>query len=85
MSNKDKLEELGNLYNKTLKGGGEARLKAQNEKGKLTARQRIDGIVDKDSFIESQTYIKSRANEFGMDKKKFFGDGVVTGSAKVGG
>ncbi len=85
MSNKDKLEELENLYKNTLQGGGEARLKAQNEKGKLTARQRIDGLVDKSSFIESQTYIKSRANEFGMDKKKFLGDGVVTGSAKIGG
>jgi acetyl-CoA carboxylase carboxyltransferase component len=68
-----------------LKGGGEDRIKAQHEKGKLSARERIDKILDEGSFVEHQSYVTVRATTFGMDKKRFMGDGVVTGSGKIGG
>ena len=68
-----------------LKGGGEDRIKAQHEKGKLSARERIDTILDEGSFVEHQSYVTVRATTFGMDKKRFMGDGVVTGSGKIGG
>ncbi len=57
MSNIESLNKFKKLQAKMLQGGGEERLKAQNDKGKLTARQRITGLVDKDSFVESQAYI----------------------------
>jgi len=68
-----------------LKGGGEERVKAQHEKGKLTARERISLLLDGDSFIEHQPYISVRATDFGLDKKTFMGDGVVSGSGKIEG
>ncbi len=66
-------------------GGGEVQKARQHANGKLTARERIDAIFDQESFIENQVYIKSRTNEFGMDAKKFYGDGVVTGCGTIGG
>jgi acetyl-CoA carboxylase carboxyltransferase component len=58
---------------------------AQRAKGKLTARQRIELLVDPGSFIEQQPYVTGRATEFGLADRKFLGDGVVTGTGKVGG
>lgn len=66
-------------------GGGEARIDAQREKGKGIARERIDTLLDTDSFIEQQAYITSRSSEFGLADKRYYGDGVVTGSGKVDG
>ena len=85
MGNKEKLQEFQEVKEKMLKGGGEARIKAQHDKGKLTARERITGLTDEGSFIESQAYIKGRTTEFGMDKKRFAGDGVITGTGKING
>ena len=85
MGNNEKLQEFKEVKAKMLKGGGEARIKAQHDKGKFTARERIEGLTDEGSFIESQAYIKGRTTEFGMDKKRFAGDGVVTGSGKING
>ena len=85
MGNNEKLQEFKEVKAKMLKGGGDARIKAQHEKGKLTARERITGLMDEGSFIESQAYIQGRTTEFGMDKKRFAGDGVVTGCGKIGG
>ncbi|MDC7227060.1 MAG: acyl-CoA carboxylase subunit beta [Spirochaetales bacterium] len=85
MGNEERLQEFKEVKAKMLKGGGDARIKAQHEKGKKTARERIEGITDEGSFIESQAYIKGRTTEFGMDKKRFSGDGVVTGSGKING
>jgi len=68
-----------------MKGGGDKRIAAQHEKGKLTARERLDLLLDSGSFIEHQSYITGRTEHFGMDKKHFLGDGVVSGCGKVNG
>ena len=70
---------------KMLSGGGQDKISIQHSKGKRTARERINLLFDYGSFIEHQPYVLSRSSEFGMDKKKFFGDGVITGSGKING
>jgi acetyl-CoA carboxylase carboxyltransferase component len=68
-----------------LAGGGPDRVEAQHNKGKLTARERIDLLLDPGTFIEQQPYVTVRATDFGVGEKKFPGDGVVSGTGKVGG
>jgi acetyl-CoA carboxylase carboxyltransferase component len=67
------------------KGGGTSRIEAQHEKGKKTARERIDTLLDAGSFSEIDTFMTHRNTEFGMDKQRFPGDGVVTGFGKIDG
>ncbi|MFH1687564.1 MAG: acyl-CoA carboxylase subunit beta [bacterium] len=66
-------------------GGGQARIEAQHKKGKLTARERIELLVDPNSFEEFDMFVTHRSHDFGLEKQKYLGDGVVTGCAKVGG
>ena len=66
-------------------GGGEKRIKAQHKKGKLTARERIELLVDEDSFQELGMFVEHRATSFGLDKQKIPGDGVVTGYGTIHG
>jgi len=66
-------------------GGGEERIKSQHKKGKLTARERIDLLVDEGSFEEIDMFVKHRSKDFGIDKQSYPGDGVVTGFAKIDG
>ncbi len=82
---KDKIEELKKLREKAKLGGGKARIKIQHDKGKLTARERIELLVDEGSFDEIDAFVKHRATDFGLDKQHFPGDGVVTGFAKIDG
>ncbi len=70
---------------KALEGGGEERIKKQHEKGKLTARERIEKLLDEGTFVEIGTFAESRATDFGMEKKRFPGDGVVTGYGTING
>ena len=70
---------------KAMEGGGEERIKKQHEKGKLTARERIEKLLDEGTFVEIGMFAESRATEFGMDKKRFPGDGVVTGYGTING
>ncbi|MBR6249829.1 MAG: acyl-CoA carboxylase subunit beta [Bacteroidales bacterium] len=65
--------------------GGQKRIDAQHEKGKLTARERIDLLVDEGSFEETDMFVTHRCTNFGMDTKKSLGDGVVCGSATING
>ncbi len=65
--------------------GGEERLKRQHDKGKLTARERLDILLDKNSFVEMDMFVKHRNHDFGMEKKKFATDGVVTGYGLIHG
>ncbi len=81
----DLIRELNELKEKIKKGGGEERIKQQHSKGKLTARERIDLLVDEGSFVEINPFVKHRVSWFDMDKKRFPGDGVVTGFAKIDG
>lgn len=66
-------------------GGGEEKIKKQHEEGKLTARERIDALVDEGTFFEIDDHIKHRSTYFGLDQKYFPADGVVTGIGKVNG
>ncbi|MFJ7826681.1 acyl-CoA carboxylase subunit beta [Psychrobacillus sp. NPDC096623] len=84
----DIYEKINDLYDRKRKielGGGDERIEKQHEKGKLTARERIELLVDKDSFVELNPFIKHRTVDFGMDKQEGPGDGVVTGYGKVNG
>ncbi len=84
-AHRESLANMTRTRETMLAGGGESRQANQRAKGKKTARERIQYLTDKGSFVENQPYMKSRNEDFGMDKKKFFGDGVVTGSALVDG
>src|ERR1044071_5516353 len=66
-------------------GGGARRIEAQHEKGKLTARERIDVLLDSDSFEEWDMFVEHRSQDFGMAEQKVPGDGVVTGYGTING
>ncbi|MBI1932360.1 MAG: acyl-CoA carboxylase subunit beta [Ignavibacteriales bacterium] len=80
---KNKNEYLDNLRKEAKLGGGIERVSSQHNKGKLTARERIELLVDEGSFDEIDMFVKHRSNDFGIDKQKFLGDGVITGFAKI--
>lgn len=83
MTEKENWKKLDKLREEAKLGGGEERIKAQHAKGKLTARERIELFVDEGSFEEIDMFVKHRTSGFGLDNKKFPGDGVVTGFAKI--
>ncbi len=66
-------------------GGGEERIEAQHNRGRLTARERIDLLLDKGSFREIDAFVVHRTNDFGLDKQKYLGDSVVTGWGTISG
>lgn len=78
-------EKLNRKRNEALAGGGEQRIASQHAKGKLTARERINLLVDEGTFCEIGAFVKHRSSDFGMDKQKIAGDGVVTGYGRVNG
>ncbi len=82
---KDILEKLEARREEARLGGGEKRIAAQHAKGKLTARERIELLLDENSFEEFDMFVQHRSTEFGMEKSKIPGDGVVTGWGKVNG
>ncbi len=82
---KDILEKLEARRAQARAGGGEKRITAQHERGKLTARERIDLLLDKDSFEEFDMFVDHRCDEFAMQNTKIPGDGVVTGWGTVNG
>jgi propionyl-CoA carboxylase beta chain len=79
------LSKLDEMNAKALEGGGKARIDKQHEAGKLTARERIDLLLDPGTFVELDRFVVHRATEFGMDKQKVLGDGVITGWGNVDG
>ncbi len=81
----DKIRQLEHKVEKALQGGGEARIKKQKEGGRLTARERIDILVDPGSFVEMDRFVTHRCTNFGMNDKKILGDGVITGYGRVNG
>ncbi len=76
-------EKLQELRDESRLGGGEERIDTQHQKGKLTARERIELLVDYESFIEIGSFVKHHSDKFGLEKKKFLGDGVVTGYGTI--
>lgn len=81
----EKIKKLIELREKARMGGGERRIEAQHKKGKYTARERIDMLLDEGSFEEFDMFVEHRSTNFGMDKTKFLGDGVVTGYGTIDG
>src|SRR5690606_25932478 len=79
------LDELEARRAEARLGGGERRIAAQHGKGKLTARERLDVLLDEGSFEEYDMYVTHRATEFGMASQKVAGDGVVTGWGTING
>src|SRR6202047_2505903 len=82
---KDIRENLERRRASARAGGGERRIEAQHKRGKLTARERLELLMDKGSFEEFDMFVEHRATDFGMDKSKISGDGVVTGWGTVNG
>ncbi|MBR9974959.1 MAG: methylmalonyl-CoA carboxyltransferase [Bacteroidetes bacterium] len=80
--NRKRLEEMRAL---ALQGGGEKRVKAQHDKGKFTARERLDILLDRGSFEEIDAFVKHRSTDFGLDKQHYLGDGVITGTGTIDG
>src|SRR5690348_18236557 len=85
MTIKEKLELLERRRAESELGGGEARLRSQHEKGKLSARERLDLLLDEGSFVELDRFVVHRSTDFGLEQQKFYGDGVVTGYGRIDG
>ena len=85
MNNQDKIKKLIDLRVQAKLGGGEKRIASQHGKGKMTARERIEMLLDEGSFEEYDMFITHRCNNFGIEKDKFLGDGVVTGQGTIDG
>jgi acetyl-CoA carboxylase carboxyltransferase component len=85
MSKQDKIKQLIDLRTEAKLGGGIKKIESQHKKGKMTARERIEILLDEGSFEEYDMFVTHRCTNFGMDKKKVLGDGVVTGAGTIDG
>lgn len=85
MWDKKYAEELIARRQKAVNGGGEIRIEKQHRAGKLTARERVEKLFDRNTFVELETLVESRGDEFGMDRKKIPGDGVIIGYGMING
>jgi len=82
---REKLDELKRMKEQALQGGGADRIASQHKKGKLTARERLDLLLDANSFQELDMFATHRSSDFGLAEQRVLGDGVVTGYGKVEG
>lgn len=82
---KNKIEELEKKIAEGQLGGGQKRIDSQHKKGKLTARERIHFLMDEGSFEEIGMFVTHRSNEFGLEREKYLGDGVITGYGTING
>ncbi|RLF88124.1 methylmalonyl-CoA carboxyltransferase, partial [Thermococci archaeon] len=85
MTMEEKVKELYEKRKKIMQMGGEGAIKKQHDKGKLTARERLELLLDPGSFVEIGMFVKHRATEFGMDKRDLPADGVITGYGTIDG
>jgi len=85
MAIQDKIKELMEMRAKARLGGGEKRIESQHQKGKFTARERIDMLLDEGSFEEFDMFVSHRTVDFGLDKQTYLSDGVVTGYGTIDG
>ena len=83
MSQQDRIRQLRELQIRSTLGGGEARIKQQHAKGKLTARERLELLLDKSSFVELDRFVTHRSHDFNMAEQHVLGDGVVTGYGTI--
>jgi propionyl-CoA carboxylase beta chain len=85
LTNEQKREQLATLSAQAELGGGVERINKHHEQGKYTARERVNKLLDPDSFIEFDKFVVHKTTAFGMDKTKYLGDGVVTGIGRING
>src|ERR1700755_2253442 len=85
MTMREKLALLERRIAESEQGGGEKRVKAQHAKGKLSARERLDLLLDEGSFVEFDRFVVHRSTDFGLEDEKYYGDGVVTGYGRIDG
>ena len=85
MSMSDKIKQLEALRQEALTGGGEERVARQHQSGKWSARERVAFLLDEGSFQEIGAFVTHRCDDFGMDEKKYLGDGVITGYGTIAG
>src|SRR3989449_1944529 len=85
MSMREKLELLQQRRAQSELGGGAERIAAQHEKGKMTARERLDVLLDAGTFVELDRFVTHRSSDFGLADEKYLGDGVVTGHGRIDG
>lgn len=81
----DRLEQLRRLRAEAQRGGGPERIAQQHAKGKLTARERLELLLDKGSFREVDPFVTTRVTDFGLAERRYLGDGVVTGWGTIDG
>ena len=81
----EQVKQLIQFREKARLGGGQKRIDSQHEKGKYTARERINMLLDEGSFEEFDMFVDHRSYNFGMEKKRYLGDGVVTGYGTIDG
>jgi len=79
------LERLARMEAEARLGGGEDRIAAQHERGKWTARERVEALLDPGTFVELDPFVTHQCNDFGLDEQRFLGDGVVTGHGRIDG
>ena len=84
-SNQEKIKELIDLREQAKLGGGPKRIETQHKKGKYTARERIEMLVDEGSFEEFDMFVSHRCIDFGLEKESYLSDGVVTGYGTIDG
>ena len=84
-SPRDLLDDLHHRQAQSEQGGGPARIAQQHKKGKLTARERLDLLLDEGSFVELDRFVTHRATEFGLADQQYPGDGVVAGHGRIEG
>jgi propionyl-CoA carboxylase beta subunit len=85
MASRPETERLQSLRAEAKKGGGDDRVQQQHDRGKLTARERLELLLDADSFVEFDAFVTHRATDFGLERQRYLGDGVVTGHGLVDG
>src|SRR5216110_3015610 len=85
MTMREKLELLQQKRAESELGGGAERIKVQHEKGKMTARERLDALLDPSTFVELDRFVTHRSVDFGLADEKYLGDGVVTGYGRIDG
>ncbi len=85
MPDDPKIEKLHQMREQARLGGGQARIDRQHERGKMTARERVEKLLDPGTFREIDMFVTHRATGFGLEEKKFLGDSVVTGWGHVNG
>ncbi|HMS33656.1 MAG TPA: acyl-CoA carboxylase subunit beta [Ignavibacteria bacterium] len=85
MTNSSKIEQLKKIKQEAYLGGGQKRIDAQHKKGKLTARERINLLLDEGSFEETDLFVRHQSTDFNLEDTRYYTDGVITGTGKIEG